>query len=260
MLKIAAWNVNSIKARLPNLTAWLTEAQPDVALLQEIKTVDDGFPLMEIRAAGYEHCAICGQKSYNGVAILSRHPLTEVRRGLPGEPEDQQARYVEAVVDGRIRVASVYVPNGNPVDTEKFPYKLRWMENLRLHLRRLLTESDLPLLVGGDYNVCPTDDDVYDPDGWSNDALCRPESRAAFRALLWLGLTDTYRTLHPEPHRYTFWDYQQGAWQRDLGLRIDHLLLDGRALDRVRACDIDKGPRGREKASDHTPIWAEIEV
>ncbi len=260
MLKIAAWNVNSIKARLPNVIGWLDEAKPDVALLQEIKTIDDGFPLMEIQAAGYTHCAIYGQKSYNGVAILSRLPLTEVRRGLPDEPEDQQARYVEAVVDGRVRVASVYVPNGNPVDTEKYPYKLRWMENLRRHAARLLVNGDLPLVIGGDYNVCPTDDDLYDPEGWANDALCRPETRAAFRALLWLGLTDTFRALHKEPHRYSFWDYQQGAWQRDLGLRIDHLLLSGGALDRVQACDIDRRPRGKEKASDHTPIWCDLDL
>lgn len=260
MLKIAAWNVNSVKARLPNVLAWLEEAAPDVALLQEIKTVEDGFPLMEIQAAGYRHTAIRGQKSYNGVAILSRLPLTEVLCDLPGEPEDQQARYVEAVVDGRVRVASVYVPNGNPVDTEKFPYKLRWMENLRAHAARLLVDDALPLVIGGDYNVCPTDDDVYDPQGWANDALCRPESRAAFRAIKWLGLVDTFRELHPEPHRYSFWDYQQGAWQRDMGLRIDHLLLSGRAADRVTACDIDKGPRGKEKASDHTPIWCTLDL
>lgn len=260
MLKIAAWNVNSIKARLPNVLAWLNDAAPDVALLQEIKTVEDTFPLMEIQAAGYRHTAIYGQKSYNGVAILSRYPLTEVRRGLPGEPEDQQARYVEAVVDDRIRVASVYVPNGNPVGTEKYPYKLRWMENLRAHAERLLRTTDLPLLIGGDYNVCPTDDDVYDPQGWADDALCRPETRQAFRSLLWLGLTDTFRAFHKEPHRYSFWDYQGGAWQRDLGLRIDHLLLSGHAADAVKACDIDKGPRGKEKASDHTPIWCELDL
>lgn len=260
MLKIAAWNVNSIKARLPNVLAWLDEAAPDVVLLQEIKTVEDTFPLMEVHAAGYAHTAICGQKSYNGVAILSRLPLTEVTRGLPGEPEDQQARHVEAVVDGRVRVASVYVPNGNPVGTDKFPYKLRWMENLRRHASSLLAESDMPLVIGGDFNVCPTDDDVYDPAGWADDALCRPESREAFRALKWLGLVDTYREFDATPHRYTFWDYQGGAWPRDLGLRIDHLLLSGRAADRVTACDIDKGPRGREKASDHTPIWCTLDL
>lgn len=260
MLKIAAWNVNSVKARLPNVLDWLEAASPDVALLQEIKTVEDTFPLMEIQAAGYKHTAICGQKSYNGVAILSRFPLTEVVRGLPGEPEDQQARYVEAVVDGRVRVASVYIPNGNPVSTEKYPYKLRWMENLRAHAETLLRTSDMPLLIGGDYNVCPTDEDVYDPEGWADDALCRPETREAFRSLLWLGLTDTFRAFHKEPHRYSFWDYQGGAWNRDLGLRIDHLLLSGRAADVVTACDIDRTPRGKEKASDHTPIWCELDL
>jgi exodeoxyribonuclease-3 len=260
MLRIASWNVNSVKARLPNVIDWLGKAAPDVVLLQEIKCQDDGFPMLEIEAAGYR-AAVHGQKSYNGVAILSKHPIEDVRRGLPepdgpGSSGDDQSRYIEATIQG-IRIASIYLPNGNPIPGEKFDYKLRWMRRLITHAKALLA-GDIPVVLGGDYNVCPTDDDVYDPLNWQDDALCRPESRALFRELCHLGLTDSFRALHPEPGRFTFWDYQAGAWQRDLGLRIDHLLLSPQAADRLMACDIDKGPRGRDKASDHTPIWVEL--
>ncbi|MBC7905679.1 MAG: exodeoxyribonuclease III [Rhodospirillaceae bacterium] len=260
MVRIASWNVNSVKARLPNVLDWLKQASPDVVLLQEIKCQDDGFPLFEFEAAGYR-AAVHGQKSYNGVAILAKHPITDVVRGLPepanlDAPNDEQARYIEASVAG-FRVASIYLPNGNPAPGDKYDYKLRWMRRLVTHAKGLL-DSGQPVVLAGDYNVCPTDDDVYAPANWSMDALCRPESRALFRELCHLGLTEAFRSLHPEAGRYTFWDYQAGAWQRDNGLRIDHVLLSPQAADRLIACDIDKGPRAQEKASDHTPIWVDL--
>jgi exodeoxyribonuclease-3 len=200
--------------------------------------------------------ALHGQKTDNGVAILSRRPSEDVRRGLPGDDADAPARYIEAPVKG-VRVASIYLPNGNPSDSEKFPYKLGWMERLRTHVRRTLLPTEMPLALGGDYNCCPTDKDVYDPKAWADDALCRPETRAQFRALVNLGLTEAWRSLHNEI-AYSFWDYQGGAWQRDLGLRIDHFLLSPQAADRLVACEIDRKPRGKEKASDHTPVWVEL--
>jgi len=258
-MKIATWNVNSIKARLPNVLEWLDDAQPDVALLQEIKTVDDGFPAMEIEERGY-NCAVHGQKSYNGVAILSKHPLEDVVCGLPGNTDDDQARYIEAWVDAGdrgARVASIYLPNGNPAPGDKYDYKLRWMDCLAAHALDLL-KSEEPVVLGGDYNVIPTDGDVHNPDAWADDALFRPETRAKFRTLLNLGYTEAWRSLHAETHVYSFWDYQGGAWQKDNGIRIDHLLLSPQAADRLTACEIDKGPRGKQKASDHTPVWCEI--
>ena len=258
-MKIATWNVNSIKARLPNVLEWLDDAKPDVALLQEIKTVDDGFPAMEIEERGY-NCAVHGQKSYNGVAILSKHTLADVVRGLPGNADDDQARYIEAWVDAGdrgARVASIYLPNGNPAPGDKYDYKLRWMDCLAAHALDLL-KSEEPVVLGGDYNVIPTDGDMHNPDAWADDALFRPETRAKFRTLLNLGYTEAWRSLHAETHVYSFWDYQGGAWQKDNGIRIDHLLLSPQAADRLTACEIDKGPRGKQKASDHTPVWCEI--
>lgn len=256
---IATFNVNSIKARLPRVTEWLEEAKPDVALLQELKCVDDDFPRLEIEALGYS-IACHGQKTYNGVAILSKHPIEDVRRGLPGDDADEQARYIEATVQG-VRVASIYLPNGNPVDSEKYPYKLRWMERLADHVSNSLLPQEIPFVLGGDYNVCPTDDDLYDPKGWANDALCLPDSRNRFRRLLNLGLTEAYRALHPnEAHRYSYWDYVKGRWQKDEGLRIDHFLLSPQAADRLLECDIDKSPRGKEKPSDHTPVWCRLDA
>ena len=254
-MKIATFNVNSIKARLPRVLEWLKEASPDIALLQETKTVDEAFPSLEIEDLGY-NVATHGQKSYNGVAILSKHRIEDVVRGLPGGNGDDQARYIEATV-GDLRVASIYLPNGNPADSEKFPYKLGWMDRLIAHVRDALLPVEQPFVLGGDYNVIPTDIDVYDPKAWIDDALFRPEVRAKFRALLHLGLTEAWRALHSE-HAYTFWDYQSGRWARDEGLRIDHLLLSPQAADRLDACEIDKATRGREKASDHTPVWCEI--
>ncbi len=256
-MKIATFNVNSIKARLPRVLEWLEEAQPDVALLQELKCQDADFPALEISSLGYE-AAVHGQKTYNGVAILSKHPIEDVFRGLPGDPEDEQARYIEGTIRG-IRVASIYLPNGNPVDGPKFPYKLAWMDRLVAHIRDTLLPTEQPLVLGGDYNLVPGDDDVYDPAKWADDALCKPESRARFRAMLNLGLTEAWKALHPNAaHQYSYWDYVQGRWQKDEGVRIDHLLLSPQAADRLAACEIDKTPRGKEKPSDHTPVWCEI--
>jgi exodeoxyribonuclease-3 len=256
-VKIASWNVNSVKARLPHLLAFLSEAQPDVLALQETKCLADDFPRLEVEALGY-HVETIGQRAYNGVALVSKQRPIDLVCGLPGDAEDVQARYLEATF-GAVRVASLYLPNGNPAGTEKLAYKLVWMERLIAHGRELL-RREMPFVLAGDYNICPTDADVYDPVGWRDDALCRPESRARFRALVYLGLTDAYRVFHGEPHRYTFWDYQAGRWHRDEGLRIDHLLLSPHAADRVVASDIDKGPRAKERASDHTPIWCALEA
>jgi exodeoxyribonuclease-3 len=252
---VATWNVNSVKARLPHLLRWLKEMQPDVMLLQELKALEEDFPHLETGDLGYNWAAV-GQRSYNGVAILAKRPIEVEARALPGEEDDTHARYIEAVV-GDFRVASIYLPNGNPVESDKFPYKLRWMARLREHAKALL-KLDQPLILGGDYNVCPTDADVYNPAAWQNDALCKRESRAERRALIYLGLTDAFRALHPEPHRYSFWDYQAGRWQRDEGLLIDHLLLSPQAADRLEEADIDRAPRGWERASDHTPVWCRI--
>ena len=256
MVKVASWNVNSIKARLPNVLAWLEEAKPDVLLLQETKCQAENFPRLEVESAGYK-AAVVGQKSYNGVAVLSRGEIEVVAEALPGDASDEQARYLEVETCG-IRAATIYLPNGNPVSSEKFPYKLAWMERLAAHAEALrLTER--PVVLGGDYNVIPQPEDCHDPRIWEGDALFRPESRSALRRILNLGYTDALRALHPEQARaFTFWDYQGGAWDQDHGIRIDHLLLSPQAADCLTACEIDKGPRGKEKASDHTPIWCEL--
>jgi exodeoxyribonuclease-3 len=255
-MRIATWNVNSIKARLPNVLEWLRDASPDVLLLQEIKCETEAFPALEFQSAGYEVRAL-GQKSYNGVAIVSRLKIENVTEHLFGDASDTQARYLEADIGG-IRVASLYLPNGNPVESEKYPYKLAWMERLRQRARALLA-SETPVVLGGDYNIIPEAVDVYDPTAWENDALFRAESRAAYRRLLHTGYTEAFRALHPtKTHAYSFWDYQAGAWQRDNGLRIDHFLLSPEATDRLLRCDIDRAPRGKDKASDHTPVMLEL--
>lgn len=257
MPTIATWNVNSINARLPNVLEWLGAAKPDIVLLQEIKCQDEAFPRRPVEELGY-HVLTHGQKSYNGVAILSRQLPEEVRTGLPGDEADAQARYLEAVIEG-VRVASIYLPNGNPVGTEKFAYKLAWLERLRAHAAELLATAE-PIVLGGDYNVIPEPIDCHDPKAWEGDALFRPESRRAFRAFLHLGLVDAFRALHPDQARaYTFWDYQGGAFQLDHGIRIDHLLLSAPAADRLQACTIDKEPRRHPKASDHTPVIVTLE-
>ncbi len=258
-MKIASFNVNSIKAHWDQLAAWLKEAKPDVVCLQETKCVDDAFPRLEVEALGYQ-AALNGQKTYNGVAILSRDKPHDVVRGLP-RFDDEQARYIEAVFErkGRapVRIASIYLPNGNPVDTEKYPYKLRWMKALEARTRHLLKEEEI-FVLAGDYNVIPEARDVYDPDGWKNDALFRRETRLAFKEIVALGLTDAFRACSDEAPAYTFWDYQAGAWPKNHGLRIDHLLLSPQAADRLEACAIDKHVRGWEKPSDHVPIWCRL--
>jgi len=262
-MKIATWNVNSIKARLPRVLEWLGEFAPDVALLQEIKSMEEVFPALEIEDTGY-NIALSGQKSYNGVAILSKHPIDIELTALPGDDTDEQARYIEAFTGG-VRVASIYLPNGNPTrnddgsDSDKYRYKLRWMERLYDHVENLLKTGDA-VVLGGDYNICPTDGDVYDPAGFADDALCRPESRNRFRAIVNLGLTNAYRVFDTQPNRYSYWDYQRGAWAKDNGLLIDHLLLSPQATDILTAAGIDRTPRGKEKASDHTPVWCELTV
>ncbi|WP_366556584.1 exodeoxyribonuclease III [Aquibaculum sediminis] len=255
-MKIASWNVNSIKVRLPNLLRWLESFAPDVVMLQETKCMADAFPTMELEAAGY-HSAVVGQKSYNGVALLSRNPLENVQEGLPGDAEDSQARYLEATTAG-LRVASIYLPNGNPVPGAKFDYKLAWMARLRAQAAALAAQ-EVPVVLGGDWNVIPQPVDCHEPAAWEGDALFRPESRAAFRRIVNLGFTEAFRALHPDAtHAYTFWDYQAGAWQRDNGIRIDHLLLSPQAADRLEESGIDRDPRGWEKASDHTPVWCRL--
>jgi exodeoxyribonuclease III len=247
--------------RIGHLLEWLRQGKPDVVLLQEIKCLVEGFPRLEVEDLGY-NLAIVGQRSYNGVAVLSRHPMTVEAERLPGFINDEPARYVEAIIEaGRkiVRVASLYAPNGNPTASEKFAYKLAWLDRLRAHVLNLLAHEE-PVVLGGDYNVAPTDDDVYDPVGWKDDALCRPESRAAFRRIIYSGFTDAFRALNPQPHRYTFWDYQAGRWQKDEGLRIDHLLLSPQATDLLAGADIDREPRSRDKPSDHTPVWCDLEI
>ncbi|MCC7429038.1 MAG: exodeoxyribonuclease III [Alphaproteobacteria bacterium] len=258
-MTVASWNVNSIKARIGHVAAWLRSAAPDVLCLQELKTIADSFPRLEVEAAGYR-AALVGQKAYNGVAILVREGLdfTVTAHALPGDPADEQARYVEAEV-GPVRIASIYLPNGNPAPGPKFDYKLAWMARLAAHARRLLA-TEAPIVLAGDYNVCPEDRDAYDPKGLAEDALLRPESRAAFRGILHQGYTDAFRALHPRRVAYTYWDYFQNAWAQDRGLRIDHLLLSPRAAETLAACDIDRAPRDKPQASDHTPIWCRLDL
>lgn len=256
MVKVASWNVNSIKVRLPNVLAWIEAAKPDILLLQEVKCLAENFPRLEFESAGY-NCAVVGQKSYNGVAVVSRGEIEVIAEVLSGGDEEEQARYLEVETCG-LRAASIYLPNGNPVSSEKFGYKLGWMERLQAHAAALrLTER--PAVLGGDYNVIPMPEDCHDPKIWEGDALFRPESRNALRRIVNLGYTDALRALHPTLARaFTFWDYQGGAWDQDHGIRIDHLLLSPQAADRLEACEIDRSPRGRDKASDHTPIWCEL--
>ena len=254
-MRIAIWNVNSIKARLPRVLEWLGEAAPDAVMLQELKCQDAAFPAAEIEALGY-NVAVHGQKTYNGVAILAKSPIEDVEVGLAGDPADEQARYIEATVAG-VRLCGLYLPNGNPVDSEKFPYKIAWMDRLVARAEVLLAEEQC-FIMGGDYNVVPNDDDVFDPAGFADDALCRPDSRARYRTLLNMGLTDAFRAFNTEPHAYSYWDYQRGAWQKDNGLRIDHLLASPQATDRLVASGIDRAPRAKERASDHTPVWCEL--
>lgn len=255
-MRIATFNINGIKARLPRLVEWLEETRPDVACLQEIKTQDEGFPIGDIEAAGYG--AIWhGQKGFNGVAILARGETpAEVTRGLDGEPEDDHSRYIEADVRG-VRIASIYLPNGNPVPGPKFDYKIRWMARLRARAARIMAE-EVPAVLAGDYNVIPFDRDVWKPAAMATDALMQPESRAAYKAMLFDGWTDALAARHPQGGVWTYWDYQAGAWARDAGFRIDHLLLSPLAADRLVDAQVDRDYRGREKASDHAPAWVRL--
>ena len=260
-MKIATWNVNSIKARLEPALAWLKDAKPDVVCLQEIKTVDETFPQQAFEALGY-NCAVHGQKSYNGVALLSLRPMEDVTPRLHGDEADDHARYLEAVITGdhgTVRVASIYAPNGNPWPGPKFDYKLAWLERLRLHAKKLLANEE-PVVLMGDYNIIPEDKDAAKPKAWLKDALFQPESKAALRRIENLGYTDAFRTLHPQGGHYTFWDYF-GSWERNNGIRIDHILLSPQAADRLKACHIDKEVRGAsEKPSDHVPVWVDLNI
>jgi exodeoxyribonuclease-3 len=265
--RIATWNVNSIKARRQVVARWLESETPDLLLLQETKCSDEEFPRSDFEKLG---CRIetVGQKSYNGVAILSRAPFTVQLRRLPDGSEDNEARYIEAVVElptqGKrrrrwLRVVSLYLPNGNPAGSESFLNKIDWMTRLVDHARRLLKETEA-LILGGDFNVAPTDADVYDPSLFGNDALCRPETRARFRELLELGFTDVIAARHNGPGNFTFWDYQDRAWPKNHGWRIDHLLLSHRALSLLEDCGIDRKLRGAEKPSDHVPVWCDLRL
>lgn len=255
-MKIVSYNVNGIKARLPRLLEYLAEQQPDVVCLQELKSSDETFPEADIRGAGYG-AVWHGQKGFNGVAILAKgvDPV-ERKRGLAGEPEDEHSRYIEAEVAGVV-IASIYLPNGNPLPGPKFDYKLRWIERLSAHAASLLAEEK-PVVLAGDYNVIPNDDDTFSVRAMESDALMQPGSRAGYRRLLAQGWTDALRTRYPTGGVWTFWDYQAGAWQRDAGFRIDHLLLSPTAADRLADAGVDKGYRGREKASDHAPTWVTL--
>ncbi len=259
-MKIATFNINGVKARADVLTRWLDESAPDLAVLQEIKSVDETFPRALIEDRGY-HLETHGQKGFNGVAILSKSPLTDVVRGLPGNDDDPQARWIEATVEGAggLRVCGLYLPNGNPAPGPKFDYKLEWMERMQARARTLL-EAEKPLVLAGDYNVIPQPADAARPEAWVEDALFRPESRAAFRRLLALGFYDALRLRHPEPGIYSFWDYQAGAWPRNDGIRIDHILLSPQAADLLRNAWVETAPRGWEKPSDHTPVWADLDL
>ena len=260
-MRIATWNVNSIKQRVENLTAWLTERSPDIVCLQETKCIDEAFPREPFEALGY-NVAVHGQKTFNGVAILSKLRLDEVIPRLPGDTEDDHARFIEATIstgNGVLRVASLYLPNGNPPSTDKYSYKIRWMERLlKYTVERLQLEE--PLILAGDYNVIPEPKDVHNPTAWAQDALFLPQTRAKFRAIANLGMTDAVRAVTNDNGLYSFWDYQAGAWQKNWGIRIDHLLLSPQAADRLVDAGIDKHVRSWEKPSDHVPVWADLAI
>lgn len=260
-MKIATFNINGIKARLEALTAWLTEAAPDVVCLQEIKSPDENFPGAHFEAMGYR-VETHGQKSFNGVAILSRLPLEDVTRGLPGDADDAQARWIEATVVGpkrRVRLAGLYLPNGNPAPGPKYDYKLAFMDRMKSRAAELLA-TEMPLVLCGDYNVIPQPEDAARPEVWASDALYLPQTRAAYRRLLALGLTDAFRARNPKPGQYSFWDFQAGAWERNNGIRIDHHLLSPQAADLLTGAQIDKAVRGGERPSDHVPVWITLEA
>jgi len=260
-MRIATWNVNSVKQRIENLTAWLAERAPDIVCLQETKTVDEAFPRQAIEALGY-NVAVHGQKTFNGVAILSKFKFDEVTPRLPGDPADDHARFIEATVStkaGALRVASIYLPNGNPTGTDKYTYKIKWMERLAKYAHERL-QLEEPLIMAGDYNVIPTAADVHNPAAWTTDALFLPQTREKFRSLTNLGLTDAVRAVSDDAGLYTFWDYQAGAWQKNWGIRIDHLLLSPQAADRLTTAGIDKHVRSWERPSDHVPVYVDLDI
>jgi exodeoxyribonuclease-3 len=260
-MRIATWNVNSIRQRLDNMLAWLKERRPDIVCLQEIKCVDEAFPRDAFESLGY-NVAVHGQKAFNGVALLSKLPFDEVAPGLIGDKDDVQARFLEALVStktGALRVVSLYLPNGNPSDTNKYTYKLKWMDRLiAFSLERLRLEE--PMLLAGDFNVIPTAADARRPEAWKNDALFLPRTREKFRALLNLGFTDSVRATSDASDLYTFWDYQAGAWAKDDGIRIDHLLLSPQATDRLVDAGIDRHVRSWDKPSDHVPVYVDLDI
>lgn len=260
-MKIATFNVNSINARLQRILEWFEKAKPDVAVLQEIKCIDEKFPASEFEDRGY-NVEVHGQKTYNGVALLSKYPVDDVLCGLPGDDDDEQARYIEALVmpeeTDPVRIGGLYLPNGNPAPGAKYDYKLKWMARLKTHAKALLAHEEA-FVLAGDYNVIPQAEDIHDPDGWWGDALYRPETLQAFRETVNLGLTDAIRQANPGGICYTFWDYQRGAWEKDHGIRIDHLLMSPQAADRFKNAGIDRNERGKEKPSDHVPVWVELE-
>ena len=257
-MKIATFNINGVKARIDALTAWLDARKPDVALLQEIKSVDEGFPRGHFEDMGYR-VETHGQKGFNGVAILSRLPLEDITRGLPGDDADEQARWIEATVMGEVpvRVCGLYLPNGNPAPGPKFDYKLAWMARLQTRAQALL-DSEMPAVMAGDYNVIPQAEDAKRPDAWREDALFRPDTRAAFRRVLNLGFTEAFRARTRGPGHYSFWDYQANAHERNDGIRIDHLLLTPQAADLLTDCWIEAEVRSGEKPSDHVPVWVDL--
>ena len=259
-MKIATFNINGIKARAQALPAWLDEANPDIVLLQEIKSQDEAFPRDLFESRGFD-VQTHGQKGFNGVAILSKLPLEDVSRGLPGDDSDEQARWIEATVIGKtaLRICGLYLPNGNPVPGPKYDYKLAWMERLHARAKELLA-SEEPALMTGDYNIIPQPEDAARPEAWTEDALFRPESRAAYRRILNLGFTDAFRARVPGPGHYSFWDYQAGAWNRNDGIRIDHFLLSPACADMLCDCQIDKDVRGHDKPSDHVPVWIDLDL
>ena len=259
-VKIASFNINGIKARANALMTWLRDAQPDVALLQEIKSVSENFPSDLFKDLGY-NVAVNGQKSFNGVAILSKLPIEDIVTRLPGDSEDDQARWLEVTIVGNqaIRMCNLYLPNGNPTPGPKYDYKLSWMRRLHEKAKELI-DGEIPAFMAGDYNIIPQAEDAANIGAWEQDALFLPESRTEFRRILNLGFTDAFRAKHNGSGHYSFWDYQAGAWDRDDGIRIDHFLLTPQCADLLKNCQIDKHIRSREKPSDHVPIWIELDV
>lgn len=258
-MKIATFNINGIKARAEVLGRWLDESAPDVAVLQEIKSVDENFPREIIESHGY-HLETHGQKGFNGVAVLAKLPLNDVVRGLPGDDSDEQARWIEATIgETGLRICGLYLPNGNPVPGPKYDYKLAWMARMEDRVRALMV-SEKPLVFAGDYNVIPQPADAARPQAWAEDALFLPQTRAAFRKLEALGLYDALRLRHAEPGIYSFWDYQAGAWPRNDGIRIDHLMLSAQAADQLTDAWVETGPRAWDKPSDHTPVWIDLDL